>query len=81
VAHFCPNPLSTPGRAFALQEMTLVLATIAQQYKLDFVDNAISSVYIIGKSSNKRQKEVKPSATMTLRPSGAVKLRLQKRDL
>jgi cytochrome P450 len=83
---FGTGPRMCIGRAFALQEMTLMLATIAQQYKLELVDAERSSggwgIRGVGSkgSGRKQQKEVKPSATMTLRPNGAVKLRLQKRD-
>jgi len=52
------------GQSFALLEATLIAACMAQRYQLDLVDGAT----------------VEPEATVTLRPKGGLRLRLQRRD-
>lgn len=60
---FGGGPHLCVGQHFALQEICLVLATIAQQYKLELAT----------------KKAVQPSASMALRPKSAVKLLISSR--
>jgi cytochrome P450 len=60
---FGGGPRVCIGNTFAMIEATLVLATIAQRYRFTRVSEA----------------EIKPRPALTLRPSGPIELRLEKR--
>jgi cytochrome P450 len=62
---FGAGPRACIGSGFAMMEARLILATVAQYYKLSLV----------------RGEKVKPIQLVTLRPSGPVRMRLERRDL